>query len=160
MAKAQEGSRRIHTDTIVGTVLLLLCAFGLWLTTGFDSVPAILSQNVPPTFFPRLVLALIALGSLALIAGGLRQSPQDIAIPKPVVLSTAVVIVMAPFSIILIGTLATIFLIGLLLPLLWRERRIRLILLLAAGLPVAVYVVFTVALGVRFPLGFVASLAG
>lgn len=44
-----------YQDSYVGVTLLALCAIIYWLTTGFAEVPAILSQNVPPTFFPRLV---------------------------------------------------------------------------------------------------------
>ena len=157
MAAGHEGPWRPHPDTIAGVVLLLLCAIGFWLTTGFRDVPPMLSQNVPPTFFPRLVLGLIAAGSILLIAGGLRQAPVEKSRLRPSVFVTAGFIALAPFSIILIGTLATIFLVSLGLPLLWSERRLKLIVPLAIGLPAAIHLLFTVALGVRFPVGLAAT---
>lgn len=43
-----------------GAALLVGVAVLYWLTTRFDAAPVALSQNVPPTFFPRLLLAVIA----------------------------------------------------------------------------------------------------
>ena len=66
-----------HQDCLIGGCLIAFCAFVLWLTTGFDEVPAMLSQNVPPTFFPRLVLAIIALLSAILAVQGLAKERQQ-----------------------------------------------------------------------------------
>ena len=52
-----------------------------------------------------------------------------------------------------LGTLVTLFLVGLILPRIWGERRWHLIAALAVGLPVGIYVVFSVLLDVRFPPG-------
>ncbi len=154
----RKGPQRPHQDTIAGIVLLLFCAPALWLTTRFESLPPILSQNVPPTFFPRIVLGLIALCSIALIVDGLRRTPEHRGPVKHSVLLTGGLIVLVPISVSLIGTLPSISLFSIALPLLWGERRLHLPLLLAISLPAAVYLLFTVALGVRFPLGLVAAM--
>lgn len=160
MAGDSGSARGLHPDTIAGIVLLLLSAAGFRLTAGFPEVPPMLSQNVPPTFFPRLVLGLIAAGGIGLVAGGLRAPRKTMSRLRPLVYVTAGLVVLVPLSIVLLGTLATVFLLSLGLPLLWNERRLKFIVPLAIGMPAAVYLVFTVALEVRFPAGLVAALFG
>ena len=162
-----------NRDSLAGLAILGVCALAWWLTTGFDQVPAILSQNVPPTFFPRLVIATAALLGGLLFADGIRQragkaggratagdssarheeSGGGAARPPPVFWATAAVVAAAGVLAPLIGTLLTLGLMAVVLPLLWGERRFRLVAALAVGLPAAIYMVFTVALGVRFPVG-------
>jgi putative tricarboxylic transport membrane protein len=149
-----------HQDAVAGLILLGFCALAYWLTTRFAQVPAMLSQNVPPTFFPRLVLGLIALLSVILIARGLKRSAEPKPRLRPAVFVTAAVIILATALVRPLGTLATLFLVTFVLPLTWKERRLGIIAVLAIALPAAVYVVFTLALGVRFPPGLVASLLG
>ncbi len=142
-----------HQDTNVGVVLLALCAVIYWLTTGFTEVPAMLSQNVPPTFFPRLVLSFVAILSVVLIFNGLGKRPEVNVRIKPAVLVTAAIVVLAGLLAGLLGTLPTLALIAIALPLAWGERRLRPIGILAIGLPVSIYLIFSVALGIRFPPG-------
>ena len=175
-------------DTLAGLAVMAICAMAWWLTTGFDEVPAILSQNVPPTFFPRLVIGTAALLGGILMAGGLRrragnlaaglrrrvrgmvdrESTSDLSAPRedaggaaslpPVFWATAGLVAAAGVLIPLVGTLVTVGLVAIALPLLWGERRVRLVAALALGLPGAIYVVFTLALGVRFPVGLIWNL--
>lgn len=181
-----------NRDSLAGLAIVAVCAVAWRLTAGFDEVPAMLSQNVPPTFFPRLVIATAALLGGLLIAGGIRRRAGDIArrravgkpparheaagraekgdppppnekpgraaLPPPVFWATAGVVAAAGVLIPLAGTLLTLGLVAIVLPLLWGERRFRLVAALALGLPGAIYVVFTVALGVRFPVGQVWNL--
>ena len=161
-----------NRDSIAGLIVMGLCATAWWLTAGFDEVPAILSQNVPPTFFPRLVIATAALLGGLLVAGGIRRragkaaapanageasTPPDKAgqagLPPPVFWATAGLVAAAGFLVPLIGTLPTLGLVAILLPLLWGERRYRHVAVLALGLPGAIHTVFTLGLGVRFPVG-------
>ena len=67
--------------------------------------------------------------------------------------ATAGVIAAAGVLVPLVGTLPTLGLVAIVLPLLWGERRYRHVALLALGLPGGIYAVFTVGLGVRFPIG-------
>ncbi len=142
-----------HQDTNVGVVLLALCAVIYWLTTGFTEVPAMLSQNVPPTFFPRLVLSFVAILSVVLIFNGLGKRPEVNVRIEPAVLVTAAIVVLAGLLAGLLGTLPTLALIAIALPLAWGERRLRPIGILAIGLPASIYLIFSVALGIRFPPG-------
>lgn len=149
----QSRSGRWHGDVLAGLVLLAIAGLGLWLTTGFRDVPAMLSQNVPPTFFPRLVLAGIAILSVVLIARGLKRAAE----PRPrigaTVGATALVIVLTPLAIGAIGTWLTIAAVCLAVPWLWGERRWRRFSLVAIGMPAFVYLVFARALELRFPVG-------
>lgn len=142
-----------HQDSLIGVCLIAFCAFVFWLTTGFDEVPPMLSQNVPPTFFPRLVLAMIALLSAVLVLQGLKK-PRDVHEKvEPAVYVTGAIIAVAGVLLSFIGTMPTLFLVAIVLPFAWGERRVRLIGALAVCLPAAVYVVFSLALGIRFPAG-------
>ena len=181
-----------NRDSLAGLAIVAVCAVAWRLTAGFDEVPAMLSQNVPPTFFPRLVIATAALLGGLLIAGGIRRRAGDVArrtaagepparheeagraengdppppnekpdraaLPPPVFWATAGVVAAAGVLIPLAGTLLTLGVVAIVLPLSWGERRFRLVAGLALGLPGAIYVVFTVALGVRFPVGQVWNL--
>ena len=166
-----------NRDSLTGLTIVGVCAVAWWLTTGFDEVPAMLSQNVPPTFFPRLVIGTAALLGGLLLAVGIRRSAGEAADPAaagdpsasreeagraallpPVFWATVAVIAAAGVLVPLVGTLPTLGLVAAVLPLLWGERRFRLIVALALGLPGAIYVVFSIALGVRFPVGQVWNL--
>ena len=142
-----------HHDTITGLVLLGLCAITYWLTTGFSEVPAMLSQSVPPTFFPRLIISFVAVLSGILIVTGLRKTPK-VASALPVVFWTTVAIIAsAGFLTGFFGTLLTLGIIAVALPIAWGERRYELIGALAFCLPTFIYLVFSLGLDVRFPAG-------
>ncbi len=142
-----------HQDSLIGICLIAFCAFVFWLTTGFDTVPPMLSQNVPPTFFPRLVLAIITALSVILILQGLKKERDVNEKVAPAVFVTAAIVAVAGVMLSYAGTLLTLFLVAVVLPIAWGERRLHIVGGLAFGLPAAVYVVFTLALGVRFPAG-------
>jgi len=142
-----------HQDSLIGLCLIAFCAFVLWLTTGFDEVPAMLSQNVPPTFFPRLVLACITLLSAVLIFQGMKKARDVNEKVEPAVFVTAAIVAIAGAMLSYAGTLLTLFLVAIVLPIAWGERRLHLVGALAFCLPAGVYLVFTLALGVRFPAG-------
>lgn len=142
-----------HQDSLIGVCLIAFCAFVFWLTTGFDDVPPMLSQNVPPTFFPRLVLSIIALLSLALILQGLKKEAKANEKIEPAVFVTAAIVAIAGLLLSFAGTLLTLSLVAIVLPIAWGERRARLIGALAVCLPAAVYLIFSFALGIRFPAG-------
>jgi putative tricarboxylic transport membrane protein len=142
-----------HQDSRIGVCLIAFCALMFWLTAGFDEVPPMLSQNVPPTFFPRLVLTIIVLLSLVLTLGSLKKPAEAKGRIKPAVFVTAAIVIATGILLSYAGTFLTLFLVAVVLPLAWGERRVHLIGALAVGLPIGVYVLFSLALGVRFPIG-------
>ena len=147
-----------HPDIMVGVILLVFCAIAFAITATFPEVPAMLSQNIPPTFFPRLVLGIISILSLALIGSGFKQSRKAKRQVRPSVFVTAGVITLSVALIQLLGMLLTLSLLLVILPLCWGERRIHLIGILAVGVPFAIYLIFALALGVRFPAGVIMKL--
>lgn len=151
-------ARGLHHDVYVGLVLLVFCAVTLYITTTFDSVPAMLSQNIPATFFPRLILFVIAGLSVILITSGLRRSPEKLGSVPGSVLLTATVITLAISLVKPLGTLLTVALLSVTLTWLWGERSWARVISLAIGLPAAIYVIFAIGLQVRFPAGFVIEL--
>lgn len=142
-----------HQDTMTGFVLLVFCAITYWLTTGFTEIPAMLSQNIPPTFFPRLVLSIIALLSILLIAMSIRRRPEITTRIPPAVWISGAIIALAGAVTGVLGTLPTLGLVAVVLPIAWGERRYPVIGALAVCLPGSIYVIFTLGLGVRFPVG-------
>lgn len=152
------GGAAPHPDIMVGVLLLIFCAIAFAITTTFPEVPAMLSQNIPPTFFPRLVLGIISILSLALIGSGLKQRRKAKSEVRPSVFVTAGVITLSVALIQLLGMLLTLSLLLVILPLCWGERRIHLIGILAVGVPFAIYLIFALALGVRFPAGMIMKL--
>ena len=142
-----------HHDTITGLVLLGLCAVTYWLTTGFSEVPAMLSQSVPPTFFPRLIISFVAVLSAVLVVTGLRKTPKVPSVLPAVFWTTVAIIASAGFLTGFFGTLMTLGIIAVALPIAWGERRYGLIGALAFCLPTFIYLVFTLGLDVRFPAG-------
>ena len=146
---------RLSRDVGAGVALLLFCGALLFATTFFPDVPAALSQNVPPTFFPRAVLAAIAVLSLGLIVSARRERDEPKPVVEPSVFVTAGIFTSTVALVPYLGMLAAVGLVSIALPLYWGERRARRIVGLALGLPLAVHVVFVLALGMRFPSGVV-----
>ena len=156
---AQTQDRRLlssHPDALVGLGLVAACAALFWMTAGFPEVPAMLSQNVPPTFFPRLILTAIALLSVGLVIRGLVTTQEPKERIEPRVFLTAAIVTAAVLLMELLGTLVTVSLLAVVMPLSWGERRFGLLVGLAAALPVAIYLIFTLSLDVRFPPGLLA----
>ena len=142
-----------HENTIAGIILLGFCAIAYWLTTDFNEVSAMLSQNVPPTFFPRLVLFIMALLSIILIFTGIGRKPKPAGFRPASFWKTVGIIISAGILAYFLGTLITLAVIAMVLPIAWGERRYKLIAALAVCLPISIYVVFTLGLDVRFPAG-------
>ena len=146
---------RAHPDVFAGVLILAFCLLAFWGTTTIGKVPAMLSQNVPPTFFPRVVLAAMAVLSLVLIGSGLTETKSAKSREKlrPSVFVTAGIFTIAVALVSRLGMLPTVFLVSIVLPLYWGERRLVPVTILAVGLPLVIHLLFTVALGMRFPAG-------
>lgn len=117
-------------DLIVSAILLLVSGFLYYLTTKFEEASALLGQNVGPADFPRLVLAIIAILALLMLLERRLQPArwQKIkdgqADPVKRLTWLTIAFVMAvtaagPY----LGTILTMFVVCLVLPVLWGERR-------------------------------------
>lgn len=146
------------TDIILATIILGVCGFLFFITTGFEKASEQMSQNIPPEWFPQLVLIFIMILTLAIpfehyfkgkkVAGKEREVSV-----KPIAILTALLLCLIIFMMPWLGIFATMVLICLLLPLLWGERRLKVLLPFAIIFPGAVTLLFTKVLGVYFEAG-------
>jgi cytochrome c biogenesis factor len=148
------------TDLVVTLVILAISAALYYVTTTFEEVSNLLAQNIPPEFFPRLVLIIIAILALALpfehlllrrrgsnIDSGRRQRIKRLPYLTGALL--IVLILAMPY----LGTLVTMIAVCLVLPVLWGERRVKFILPFALTFPLVVAFVFGRILLVHFEPG-------
>lgn len=147
-------------DTCVAALLLALCAYLYYVTTGFEETSDLLGENVLPEEFPRLLLYLI--GGLALLlpvehhlqparwrkihAG---RSTRIEARTWMTIGFIVAVVVTAPY----LGTLLTMVSICTALPILWGERRWYVVVPFAVIFNGIVAYLFTGVLGVYFEPG-------
>ena len=149
-------------DAGIALVLLALCGWLYYLTSSFDQPSALMGENIPPEFFPRLLLWFI--GALALImpfehrvvpgaaeklAKG-RSTPTDKMAYYSIVLLLLIVASMS-----LIGVALSLVFACLALPLLWGERRWALLIPFAIFFPTAITVLFAKVLHVYFHPGLI-----
>jgi putative tricarboxylic transport membrane protein len=156
-------ARLIHpVDTLLAAFILALVAWLYYETTQFEEVSALFTQNIPPQMFPRLLLGIIAVLALAMpfehlllkrkgkdIDKGRRESVKPIAWLTMIVL--LVIIAVSQW----LGTLLTMIAVCLVIPLLWGERRLRVVVPFAVLFPLAVAMLFNIVLGVYFDPGAV-----
>ncbi|MEQ8395866.1 tripartite tricarboxylate transporter TctB family protein [Thalassobaculum sp.] len=150
-----EGRLR-HRDLWLGLGILGTCAVLYYQTTTFPSVPALLSQNVQASFFPRVLIFTVGFLTLLLIAFGWHKRPDRQPAVKPVTLLTAVLTAGGIALIPWIGVLAAVGVLAVSLPLLWRDKRHAAIAAYAVLLPASIYLLFTLVMQVRFPTGLLA----
>lgn len=147
------------SDTVVALIIIAGCAFLYYQTTQFEEVSTLLGDNVLPADFPRLVLYIVA--ALALFLPfehrfesrwkKIKESRSE-RIPMRTFATMALVLAIlaaAPY----LGTILVIVLSSLLLPLLWGERRLWLVLIYAALFSAAIVLLFAVVLKVHFEPG-------
>ena len=145
------------TDTIIATLLVAMLVF-LWLETEkFEKVSDLFAQNIPPQMFPQILLIIIGL-MVCIIPFEhlfLSKSGKDIDADrkkkiKPITYgSMAMLIAIISFSEFL-GAHITIFLSCLILPLFWGERNLKLLIPYVVLFPIAIILLFNVALGLYF----------
>ena len=153
------------TDTIIATLLVAMLVF-LWLETEkFEEVSDLFAQNIPPQMFPQILLIIIGL-MVCIIPFEhlfLSKSGKDIDADrkkkiKPITYgSMAMLIAIISFSEFL-GAHITIFLSCLILPLFCGERNLKLLIPYVVLFPIAIILLFNVALGLYFEPGILGPL--
>jgi len=158
-----DGARLLHpVDTLLAILILGIVAWLYYETTQFEKVSDLFSQNVPPQMFPRILLFIIALLALAMPFEHLllKRKGKDIdksrrtpvkRIAWVTMAALVAIIAVAPF----LGILLTMVAVCLVIPLLWGERRLRVVLPFAVFFPLCVALLFSVVLGVHFDPGVV-----
>lgn len=155
-ARPDQGSRpfSIHTDIPMGIAIILFSALVYYLTTTFDEVPAAMAQGIPPTQFPRLLIAIMSALAVIMMFQTRGQEPKKRKpVPRVAFLSAALLVVFVAI-VDWFGIIAAMFLFCIALPIAWGERRFGPILIYASIFPVLVYLLFSRVMEVNFPLGF------
>lgn len=154
-----------RSDLGVTAVLIAICAVLFWDTTRWPDVPPSLSQNAPPTLFPRMLLGVTVLMALALPFERTwkRRHGKELSIggesrPKPVVFLTAALIILTVYLMPILGIFPVLVASMALMPLLWGERRYGAVALMAIGLPIAVTALFAFGLGINLGFGLTGDL--
>ena len=157
----RERLRLLHTtDLVVALVILAICGVLYYITTTFDEVSNLLAQNIPPEFFPQLIIIIIAILTVGVPfehllhkrRGDNIDSERSERVKWMPVLTWSL---LAAFvvGIQIIGMLLTMIGVCALLPLMWGERRYWLIGPFAILFPLAVAYVFNKILLVFFEPG-------
>ena len=147
-------------DTIIAALMISIIAFLWFVTTKFEKVPDLFSNNIPPEMFPQILLMII-LGMVLIIPFEhifLKKSGKNIddSRKNPVAKSTigtmVILSLIVTFSQILGATL-TIIAISIALPIYWGERRLKVLIPYVIGFPLFVILLFNITLGVHFEPG-------
>lgn len=151
-----------RTDLGVGIIMLTICGLLYYVTSTFEEVSPLFAQDVPPERFPRMLIWVIVAFSLGLpFERALRKEKGkllDKARSRPIqpaVYVTSVFLVSAIFAIQWIGTFLVLALVCAGLPLLWGERRLKILLPYVALFPAAIMLLFSEVLGVHFEPGVI-----
>jgi putative tricarboxylic transport membrane protein len=148
------------TDLVVALIIFAICGVLYYVTTTFDEVSNMLAQNIPPEFFPQLVIIIIAILTLGVPLehllhkrrGDNIDSERSVRIKRmPYV--TAGMLIAFVIGIPYLGMLLTMIGVCAVLPLLWGERRLKLIIPFAILFPLAVAYLFNKVLLVFFEPG-------
>lgn len=148
------------TDLWVAAIIMALVAL-LWThTTYWEDPSAFAAENIAPTLFPRICLVLIAIMALFLPFEQYLQGERGKALDRdrsapirPITYATAALMVAIAASMEWMGSVLVIVLICIVLPLLWGERRMKLLIPYVLLFPPAVIFLFKVLFKVNFEPG-------
>ncbi|WP_136440935.1 tripartite tricarboxylate transporter TctB family protein [Pacificoceanicola onchidii] len=150
---------RLSRDLVAGGLILLLSAFLWWVTTTFDSDPLGMAQGMPATHMPRLILGVIAALTVLMILQSLSKGGEALGgLPPWQMPATAAVLGLAALLFTSLGVPLVFFGVCLTLPIMWGTRKYAAVAAFAVGVPVAIYIVFKLLLGLRLPMGPLAAL--
>lgn len=146
-------------DVVTGVVVLVIVLILSYVTTTFDVDALGGTQGMPATKMPRLVLGLIAGLSVFLIVQSLlsEQRVKYSAVSGTVWLTMGLLgAISIGFS--YLGLIIAFFMVCVGLPLAWGSRNYKAILAFAFSVPVVIYIIFKIVLGLRLPMGPLAAL--
>ncbi|MEM7301305.1 MAG: tripartite tricarboxylate transporter TctB family protein [Pseudomonadota bacterium] len=150
---------KLTRDLVAGGLILVLSAFLWWVTTTFDTDPLGMAQGMPATHMPRLILTVIGGLTVLMILQSLAKGDEALGgLPPWQMPATTAVLGLAALLFTQLGVPLVFFCVCLTLPVLWGSRSHLTILAFAIGVPVAIYIVFKLLLGLRLPMGPLAAL--
>ena len=170
-AGAAEGGRHassarasIINVTDLWVAIIILGGVGLlWYhSTLWDELPAFVQRGLPPTLFPRIWLAAIAIMALFLPFEQFLQGKRGKDLDKeraqrvkPITYLTMLLMVPISASMEWLGSVVVIVLICVVLPLIWGERRWHILIPYILLFPPAVIFLFKIAFKVNFEPGII-----
>ena len=160
MKNTQDSGRIIHpVDAVIAVLLLAFCAWLFYLTTSFEEVSDMFAQDITPAFFPRLLLWFIVLLTLILpfeyrlFKNGRQLDKKRMHAVDPMAYFSIALLVMLVLLLPWLGVYLSLIVVCLLLPLLWGERRWKLLLPFAAIFPTVIVLLFSQVLKVYLEPG-------
>lgn len=151
-----------RVDFVLALIIIAVCGLLYYITYTFDTVPEALSQGVPPVWFPRLLLWIIAILSasipfehLFLAKGKSLEADRKVRV-KPIAIYSTILLCVIVGLMPWLGTILTMVLVCLLLPLLWGERRVKVLIPFAIVFPGLVTLLFAGVLRLYFEPGILA----
>lgn len=159
--KQTSASGLVHlTDLWLTLLILAICGWLYYVTTGFEEVSPLLAQNIGPEWFPRLLIwTIVALSLMLPFEHRLKGSQTDSIDEdrsnriKPMAVYTALLMLAVVGVVHLFGTLGGMIAVCIALPLLWGERRAKVLVPYVLLFPPAVALLFTKVLKVYFEAG-------
>jgi putative tricarboxylic transport membrane protein len=140
--------------------MIAIIAFLWFVTTEFEKVPDLFSNNIPPEMFPQILLTIILLMVLIIPFEHifLKKNGKDIDASRKNPVQKSTIGTMAILSLIVIlsqtlGATLTIVAISIALPFYWGERRLKVLVPYIIGFPLFVILLFNIILGVHFEPG-------
>ncbi len=140
-----------HIDVTIAAVVIAGAAVTYAITFTFDTVPEALMQGLGAAIFPRLVLITIGLLAVLLAIQARGRLAEPLETVPPMVHATAAAMGAFFVGVWLLGMLASMFLFMVGLGWMWGERRLVPLVASAAGLSLAIWLVFVRFLGVALP---------
>lgn len=141
---------RVPRDAVVGAAVLAFCLAAYLVTLTFKEAPAVIAQNVQPATFPRMVLVVMAVLAAVIIVVSFRAPNKPLKKLKPMLWPSAAIMPGFAVAFYFLGILPAMILLCFFLPLLWGERRLKLIVPYSILFPAAIYLLFAVVLKVHF----------
>ncbi|WP_319532708.1 tripartite tricarboxylate transporter TctB family protein [uncultured Cohaesibacter sp.] len=155
------GMPRLPRDVYVAIGTIILCCALLFVTTTFDQVPKALARGMQPADYPRYLLgaiivlsACLAIQSLVRRAQNSKTKEKAIKIPSNV-WKTGLLMLVCTGAFQILGAFPAMVIASAVQPALWGLRRPVMNVLFAILFPLAVYTLFSLILGVRFPEGLI-----
>ena len=139
---------------LVPLFLIGFAVIAIYYSTTFKKMPPILKRGIQPSDFPQLISGLII--SLTLLMVWFDPIKLNDRVTSKTWLSMAALIGFVLLVQIDIFIALGVFAAG--LSLLWGERRVHLIALVGAGIPIMIFFLFDLVFRVRFPRGVLTSL--
>ena len=139
---------------VAPALIILFCLAAFYISTTFKKMPPILKRGIQPSDFPQLLLATIILLTLAMtILDPIRIKER---LRGPVWGTLALFAVFAGLSYIDFFLALAVFAVG--LAAFWGERRIWVLAIVGAVVPLVIFFLFDQVFEIRFPRGLLTNL--